>query len=240
MATAQLALELPEKPRRGGARPGAGRPRGPNPRILHRRREKFPRSTPCHVTMRVRDDVPSLRNARFVREAERTLAVGCERGDARLVHYSIQGNHVHMLVEATGREALANAMKSIGARLARAVNRVFARRGPVLSDRYHLRVLRSPLEVRRALAYVLLNARRHAAKRGAKLSKASIDPASSGRWFDGWKRSFRARSALPGREPLPVARPRTWLLRVGWRQRGLIDPAEVPGSHERVRARRVP
>ena len=94
--------------------------------MLHRRREKFPRHAPCHVTLRVRGDVPSLRTARFVREAERTLAEACERGNARLVHYSIQSNHVHMLVEATGREALANAMKAIGARLARAVNRCFA------------------------------------------------------------------------------------------------------------------
>ena len=162
-----------------------------------------------------------------MREAERTLSEACERGNARLVHYSIQSNHVHMLVEATGREALANAMKSIGARLARAVNRCFARGGPVLADRYHLRALRSPTEVRRALAYVLLNARRHAAQRRRKLAKGSIDPAASGRWFDGWRRASPARSPTPSDMP-PVAPARTWLPRVGWRSRGLIDLDEVP------------
>jgi len=80
-------------------------------------------------------------------------------------------------------------MKSLGARLARAVNRVFRRSGPVLADRYHVRVLRTPREVRNALAYVLLNARRHAAQVGRMVSRAlRIDPASSGRWFDGWRR----------------------------------------------------
>ena len=68
-----------------------------------------------------------------------------------------------MIVEAKDRDALGRGMKSIGSRLARAVNRVFKRAGPVLADRYHVRVLRTPREVRNALAYVLLNARRHAA-----------------------------------------------------------------------------
>jgi REP element-mobilizing transposase RayT len=225
----QLGLQITPRQGWGGARAGAGRPRGRNPRVWHRSRERFPRHAACHVTLRVRRDVPSLRSARFVRAAERTLVASCERGEARLVHYSIQPDHVHLMVEATGREALGRAMKSLAARLARAANRTFRRRGPVLADRYHVRILRTPLEVRRALAYVLLNARRHAAKRGRRPGDASIDPASSGRWFDGWRGSARG---WPPRSPDPpaVARPRTWLVRVGWRRRGLIDPAEVPGS----------
>jgi len=115
-------------------------------------------------------------------------------------------------------------MKSIGSRLARAVNRVFRRSGPVLADRFHLHVLRTPREVRNALAYVLMNARRHLAKRGhGPAPHAEIDPASSGRWFDGW------RGAAASSRPAPVARPRTWLLALGWRRHGLLDPAEVPG-----------
>ena len=62
------------------------------------------------------------------------------------MHYSIQADHGHFLVEAAGREALGRGMKSLGSRLARAVNRVFQRTGPVLRDRYHLHVLRSPKE----------------------------------------------------------------------------------------------
>src|SRR5262245_66377027 len=122
-------------------------------------------------------------------------------------------------------------MKSIGARLARAVNRTSGRSGAVLDGRYHHRSLRSPKEVRRALAYVLLNARRHLAKRRhvARTAPAGLDPASSARWFDVWQRSgVTSRFAA---SPLPeVAWPRTWLLRVGWRRHGLIDPAELPGT----------
>ncbi|MBM4265261.1 MAG: hypothetical protein FJ144_01390 [Deltaproteobacteria bacterium] len=80
--------------------------------------------------------------------------VACERGDFRVLHYSLQRDHVHLLVEAESRSALARGMKSIGARLARAVNRVFRLRGAVLDGRHHLRVLRTPREVRSALACV--------------------------------------------------------------------------------------
>jgi hypothetical protein len=132
---------------------------------------------------------------------------------------------VHLIVEAGCARDLACGMKSIAARFARAVNRVFHRAGQVLADRGHVHVLRAPREVRNAIAYVLLNARRHFAKRTGRAPAAvGIDPASSGRWFNGW---------LGGRgsskDPPAVSTPRTWLLSTGWRRRGLIDPAEIPG-----------
>ncbi len=79
----------------------------------------------------------------------------------RVVHYSVQRNHLHLLVESAGKDALGRGMKAISARVARAAQRAFGLRGPVLHGRYHLRVLRTPREVRHALAYVLLNARTH-------------------------------------------------------------------------------
>jgi REP element-mobilizing transposase RayT len=183
------------------------------------------------VTLRVRPGVPSLRGGVLVHEWRRSLAEASERGDFRVAHYSLQGDHAHLIVEAHGKDALARGMMSIGARLARAVNRVGQRSGPVLDGRYHHRSLRSPREVRRALAYVLLNARRHLAKsRGVSRSAtAHLDGASSARWFDGWR--SKAVSRFPGAIGTPeVARPRTWLLRVGWRRHGLVDPAEIPGA----------
>ncbi len=222
-----------DRARWGGRRPGAGRKRGPNPRLRHRARERFAGRFPCHVTLKVRNDVPSLRTVRLVQEIERTFARGCERGEFRLVHYSLQGDHARLIVEAVDRHALGRGMKAIGSRLARAVNRVFQRSGPVLADRYHVRVLKTPREVRNALAYVLLNARRHAAKAGRRLARAlRIDPASSGRWFDGWKRrkspEIETRGVSPGAPP--VSPPHSWLLTEGWRPQGLLDPDEIPGA----------
>jgi REP element-mobilizing transposase RayT len=189
--------------------------------MRHRSRVTFASRYPCHVTFRVREDVPSLRSVRFVRELERSLREIQGRRECRVVHYSIQGNHVHMIVEAVGADGLGKGMKAVGARLARAVNRVFSRSGPVLLDRYHHRVLRTPKEVRNTLAYVLLNARRHSRRSAKEVGKA--DPASSGRWFDGWRSRLKA-----GLDPPAVAPPRTWLVQKGWRRHGLIGLDEVP------------
>jgi hypothetical protein len=145
------------------------------------------------------------------------------------VHYSLQRDHVHLVVESAGKEALSCGMKAVGARIARAVQRTFGWRGAVLDGRYHLRVLRTPGEVRNVLAYVLLNARRHWRKLRGAAPPVRIDAASSGRWFDGW-RSGTPEATIPALGPPEVSRARTWLLSMGWRRHGLIDPAEVPGG----------
>jgi REP element-mobilizing transposase RayT len=171
--------------------------------------------------------LPSLRSVALVKEVKSCFGQSCERGEFRLVHYSIQADHVHAIVEAADEGTLARGMKSLGSRLARAVNRVFHHRGRVLAARFHMRILRTPREVRNAIAYVLLNARRHAAKAGRDLrGEERVDPASSGDGFDGWRdRARRAPDRAGG-----VAAARTWLLRVGWRRHGLIALAEVPGA----------
>jgi hypothetical protein len=229
-STRQLVLDLRAPVRWGGARAGAGRKPGTRPRDPHRRRAPLAARHPCHVTLKVRPDLPSLRSGRFVAELERTWRAARERGRFRLVHYSLQGDHAHLIVEAASARDLACGLKSIAARFARAANRVFGRAGAVLADRAHVRVLRTPREVRRAIAYVLLNARRHAAQAGRRVHAwvVRLDPASSGRWFEGW-RTPQARA----RDAPAVAAPRTWLLAVGWRRHGLVDPSEIPGTAPR-------
>ena len=146
---------------RGGARAGAGRRRGPRPAIRHRPRPPLRKGVPVHISLRIQRDAAGLRRRKQHQAIRAVLRqTGCKDG-FRICHYSIQGDHLHLLVEAADRQALAAGMKSIGARLARAVNRVFGRKGPVLFGRYLLRALRTPRDVRNALAYVLLNARKH-------------------------------------------------------------------------------
>jgi REP-associated tyrosine transposase len=219
-ANPQLSLALPARSGWGGCRPGAGRKPGPRPPVPHARRPAFAATHPAHVTLRLRPGLPSLRSPRLVRVFEHSLLRAAVRPDFRLIHYSLQSNHAHLVVEAADRTALGRGMKALGTRLARAVHRAFGRRGPVLAERYHLRVLRTPREVRTVLRYVLLNARRHAGRVGG----CRLDPASSARWFDGWVKTVRAPSG-----PVPVARARTWLLRIGWRRHGPIASDDVPG-----------
>jgi hypothetical protein len=138
------------------------------------------------------------------------------------VHYSWQDNHAHLIVEAHDKIALGRGMMAITARLARAVNRVAGRRGPVFAERHHLELLPTPRQVRNALRYVLLNARRHTGRwRDALTTRVRLDPASSARWFDGWRPDRLAGVECDGPAgPPAVARARTWLLAVGWRRHG--------------------
>lgn len=169
----------------------------------------------------------------IVAEIERTFRIARARPGFRLVHYSLQSNHAHLVVEAVDAAALGRGMMALTSRLARAVNRVARRVGPVLVDRYHARTLRTARECRNAIRYVLLNDRRHAAKDRAAVGAAAVtlDRASSARWFDGWKPRAVLTERTRGTRPVasPVARARTWLLAVGWRRYGLIDPCDVPG-----------
>ena len=141
--------------------------------------------------------MPKLRRAGDLRAFRDSLRQASTRPGFRVVHYSIQDDHVHLIVEAVGKTKLANGMKSVGARFARCVNRVFGRRGAVLKERFHHVVKRTPTEVRRALAYVLLNIRKHYRQRRKRIPPVVLDGASSGLWFDGWR----------GRSP-PAGRPR--------------------------------
>jgi REP element-mobilizing transposase RayT len=141
------------------------------------------------------------------------------RNAFRLLHYSVQSDHLHLLVEADGPTRLARGVQGLAIRVARAINRVLRRRGRVWDGRYHAHVLRTPREVRNAFVYVLQNFKKHL--RGV----AGLDSRSSAAWCQGWRTIVAA--PLTG---APVVAAHTWLARVGWRRHGLLDVREAPRS----------
>ena len=141
--------------------------------------------------------------------------------DFRVLHFSVQGDHVHLIVEAgSGRDLCAGA-RGLSIRLARAINRRLRRSGPVWADRYHTRALETPLEVRNGIVHVLMNVKKHHPGEHPR-----VDPCSSAPWFDGFR---DARPAATARAA-PVRAPRTWLAIKGWRRHGLISINETPSS----------
>ena len=182
-----------------------GRRAAPHARVRHRPRKDFPSNHPGHVTLNVLPGLPSLRDGDVLREVEGAFRKGCRRNDVRLVHYSIQDDHAHLIVEANGVKALGRAMKSLASLFAFAVNRGLGRpKGKVLRDRYHLTELKSPRQVRNALAYVLLNARRHAAKRIARkkaMGLENVAPLGPARGVDLYPRARRAAERGAPRTP---------------------------------------
>jgi len=151
------------------------------------------------------------------------------RNGFRLVHFSIQSNHVHLVVEAAHSRRLSRGMHALKVRMAKSINGLLGRKGAVFTDRYNVRFLRTPTEVRNLLCYVLNNARRH--RSGRRQPHGDwVDPQSSARWFNGW------RTQVPAHDDNPLPAPRTWLLRKGWRRGrgGLIDTSEIPGHPKQL------
>jgi REP element-mobilizing transposase RayT len=222
-------LEHRQRTGRGGPRKNAGRKPSKRPVIHHVRRERFRCATPGLITVRVRDGLPSLRARQMVLALQQGFSECCSRTGFRLIHYSIQRDHLHLIVEADDHAALGRGMKALGTRIALTVHRVFGRRGKVMAGRYHVRRLASPRQVRNALRYVLQNIRKHRFQRTGRAGAAKIDEASSGRWFTGWKTGEVPERIGQG-APREVAFPSTWLLTVGWRRCGLIALSEIPGA----------
>ena len=236
--SAQLALPMPKrKGTWGGRREGAGRKPSKAGRrtIAHRARPFHEATQPVHVTLKVRRHIGSLRRwavARRIGEAIRAASTGDgaaadRRRTFRVIHFSIQPDHLHLIVEASSKRALGRGLGGLASRVARHINRQLRRRGRLFRERYHARALATPLEVRRAIAYVLTNAAKHAEPIPDPATQMldGIDPCSSARWFDGWRRPPPAQA-----NPPPVTQPHTWLLRTGWKRHGLLGRSERPAS----------
>ena len=190
----------------------------------HSRRGGHRARHPVHVTMRLRKGLRRLRRRGEYAVVKGALRAARERFGMRVVHYSVQSNHLHLVVEGRDRRAISRGMQGLAIRIAKRLNRYWDRSGRVFAERYHERSLRTPREVRNVLAYVLHNARKH----GLVVAEDAPDPFSSGAWFDGWRGGLRFSVERAGCGWAPVAAARTWLLGAGWRRRGLIGLDERP------------
>jgi len=212
----------------------------------HTARPELKSRYPVHVVLRVNRAVGSLRK-RFMYLAlrEATIAVAMrelnerETGAFRIVHISIQRDHVHLVCEADHKMALARGMQSFQISAAKHINRAFSRklderrRGNVFTDRYHMEIITSPKQARHTLSYVLNNWRKHREDRGDLQRTWLVDPFSTGAYFPGWKQLEGQTFYWPirdGYQPLVVYFPSTWLLREGWLRHGRIRTDEVPSA----------
>ena len=205
----------------GGKRQKMGRKPGARPNVRHRPRADHAKRIPLHITMRAIAGLPSFRSETLYKAFEAAFR-RTRRPDFHIVEYSVQDNHLHLIVEADSRDALARGMKSFSVRANRLFNSALGRgRGRVWGDRYHRRDLKSPRQVRHALVYCLNNYKKHL---GISRGQSRIDPYSSARWFQGW---VRPRNADDGERPTEKA-DQFLLTTLWWQKHGRIDPGEAP------------
>jgi putative transposase len=228
--------------RRGGKRKGAGRkPKGPRAGSAHRKRPDVRPYHALHITLRVVQEVGSLRRRLMYRALREATVVAAVRERIRIVHISLQRTHVHLLVEAEDSDRLARGMQGFQISAARNINTILGdgkcrrRRGRVFADRYHLEVATSPRHARNLIGYVLGNWRHHGEDREGLPSTWVVDPFSSGCSFPDWKELENEPTMWPLRDtydPMIVRRPASWLLREGWKKAGPISARDVPSSHD--------
>ena len=222
---AQLGLPLGEKKarkrRRGPDRkliPLGRRPKAERVGFMpHETRAVHDKNHPVHVTIRRVALGPSFRT-QVVCAAIRGVIAGAKCKGVRVLHYSVQENHLHLMVEGSSAADLSNQMRTLFSRIAFAVNAVSQRRGRLFRDRHHRHALKTPREVRNALVYILFNDRKHRA-RGASAGNAApmVDRCSSVYWFHNWSPSDRPpEGGMLPLEDAPTSEPKTWLARWGW------------------------
>jgi len=154
----------------------------------------------------MRRGVWNLRSQRcFGPIADALRAVRREREGFRVVHFSVQGNHLHLVAEADDRPAMTSGMRALLIRIAKRLNRVMGKSGRLYADRFHERALTSARQVRNVVRYVLGNHAKHMAQVGKAHLAADVDRFSS------------ANLALDdARTGPPWSRAESWLLRIGW------------------------
>jgi len=236
--------QLPLFKKRGGKRRGAGRPpKGRRAGAPHKARPYLHARYPVHVVLRVVRAVGSLRRRRVYHAIRQATLITARRDNFRIVHISIQRTHVHLLVEANDKAALALGMQGFQISAAKHINAAISkgqpgprRRGPVFPDRYHAEIITSPRQARHALSYILSNWRKHEEDRVQPMSGWRIDWFSSAAMFPDWTEygdeAFLWRGP-PTYEPLQVRRPQTWLLQAGWKKHtATISCREVPSAKQ--------
>src|SRR5690606_1920068 len=172
----------------GGRRPGAGRKRAAANVGLpaHVARPEHAPRVPVHVTLRAMRSVPALRRPVLARVVVEEIGRASAKG-FRVLHFSVQNDHVHLIAEGDGGQELSRGMQRLASRNARRVNALAARRGTFWRERYHRRDLGTPRQFRNALVYVTFSARKHAPP-GERASWANaLDRWSSAVWVDDWR-----------------------------------------------------
>ena len=186
-------------------------------KVAHGSRPELKAGNVAHVTVKLKAGLPSLRRGKPLSVVLAAIGRVNEGEWIRIVHYSIQSNHLHLIVEASKSAHLSRGMTSLNTGLGMRLNRLWSRtgEGSVFKERFHMVVIDSPRQMRYALKYVLRNDVHHG------LNLGPLDPCSSAPAFPGWQQrqnqKARAQTAQAA-AVCPSTLPRTWLLRIGWQK----------------------
>ena len=182
--------------------------------VPHGSRPEVKKGEVVHVTVKLKRGLPSLRRGEALNVVRAAIGRVNQGAAIRIVEYSIQSNHVHMLIEASNSADLSRGMASLNTGLGMRLNRIWNRtgQGSVFKERFHMVVISTPRQMRNALNYVLRNDVHHG------LNLRTLDPCSSAPSFTGWHQLQGSKKQKAAAASCVSAGPQTWLLRVGWQK----------------------
>lgn len=125
----------------------------------------------------MRRGVWNLRSQRCFSRISKALGAVKKREGFRVTHFSVQGNHMHLIIEANDRPTLTNGMRALLIRVARSLNRLMGTRGRLYEDRYFETIIKSRRQMNVTVRYVLENHAKHMRQLGK--AAPAIDPFSS-------------------------------------------------------------
>ena len=139
---------------------GAGRPAKHDRGIRHIARDEFNRLTVLHLTVKIDRAKAGLKNKQTLKLLWHAIKKARLKG-LKIIHYTLEFDHIHLLVEADNKAIVGTGMQSFGISLSKGINKIKGLSGQVFKTRYHFRKLKTPTEVKNVIHYILGNSIKH-------------------------------------------------------------------------------
>lgn len=142
----------------------AGRKAFHDPGIRHTARPVLTKPSSLHLTIKVQKIKADIKNKMILTMLKKAI-LNARRMGLKVIHYSLEYDHVHLLIEADNNVILGKGMQSLGVTLSKAINRTKRIKGRVYKHRYHFRKINSARELKNVMFYIFNNGVKHGASK---------------------------------------------------------------------------
>lgn len=150
----------------------AGRPAKNDAGIRHTKRPDLTRPSSLHLTVKIEKSKANLKNKNVLAILKKAI-FNARRQGLKVIHYSLEYDHIHLIIEADNNRTLGKGMQAFGVTLAKAINRMRKVKGQVYKHRYHFRQITSSRQLKNVMTYIFNNGVKH------KTSATALSPFNS-------------------------------------------------------------
>ncbi|MGZ3787001.1 MAG: transposase [Bacteriovorax sp.] len=140
--------------------------------IRHTSRPFLKKPSSLHLTVKIKKNKAEMKNKSVFSLLKRAI-LNARRQGLKVIHYSLEYDHVHLLIEAENNHILGKGMQAFGGTFSKAINRMRKLKGGVYKHRYHFRKISSARELKNVMNYIFTNGLKH------KTAKNIVNPYNS-------------------------------------------------------------